>query len=144
RRVLRDELGIDPAPRLREVRRRILRSDPELGVPAEARTAVTADARREPVPPARPAQLPAGSVRFVGREDGLAFLRGSVEAAAVVIHGMAGVGKPSLALRWAHETAPSFPDGQLYADLRGFCADERAADPAEVLEEFLRSLGVKP
>lgn len=55
---------------------------------------------------------------------------------------MGGVGKSALALHVAHRVAASFPDGRLYADLRG--ADPaRAARPAEVVAEFLRALRVR-
>jgi DNA-binding SARP family transcriptional activator len=51
RRVLRNELGIDPAPRLHDVHRRILRADPELRATSRA-----PELCWEPVPPsARPA-----------------------------------------------------------------------------------------
>ncbi len=42
----------------------------------------------------------------------------------------------------AHRLAPQFPGGQLYADLRGYTAGQAAAEPGEVLEVFLRRLGV--
>jgi hypothetical protein len=63
---------------------------------------------------------------------GLAFLTGS-----------GGVGKTALAVAWAARNASGFPDGQLYADLRGFSGDG-AASPEEVLGQFLRALGVRP
>src|SRR5262249_31547433 len=41
----------------------------------------------------------------------------------------------------AHQLRPTFPDGQLYVNLRG--AEAHALAPAEVLAEFLRALGVE-
>jgi tetratricopeptide (TPR) repeat protein len=64
-------------------------------------------------------------------------------AAVVVITGSAGVGKTALAMHWAHRIRERFPDGELYANLRGF--DEGPAVTAEaVLDRFLRDLGVEP
>ena len=61
----------------------------------------------------------------------------------VVITGSAGVGKTALALHWAHRIREQFPDGELYANLRGF--DDGPAVTAEaVLDRFLRDLGVEP
>lgn len=135
RRVLRDELGVDPAPRLQEVHRRILAADPTLARDTAAGT---------PGPPARaPAQLPADVPHFVGRADQLRQLGDLVgERAVVVIGGMAGVGKTSLAVHAAHQHAASFPDGQLYLNLRGFGPAGPALDPAEGLGSMLHALGV--
>ena len=60
------------------------------------------------------------------------------------IEGMAGVGKTQLAVRAAHELvrAGRFSDVQLYVNLRGFDAEAAPADPAEVLDSFLRQLEV--
>ncbi len=60
-----------------------------------------------------------------------------------MINGSAGVGKTALALHWAHRIREQFPDGELYANLRGF--DNGPAVTAEVvLDRFLRDLGVEP
>ncbi|QNP75473.1 tetratricopeptide repeat protein [Streptomyces roseirectus] len=58
------------------------------------------------------------------------------------IGGMAGVGKTTLAVHWAHQVAERFPDGQLYVNLRGFEESGQPLDPAEALGGFLGALGV--
>ena len=63
-----------------------------------------------------------------------------VHVTAVV--GGGGVGKTALALTWAHQVKDQFPDGQLYADLRGYGPD-RATSASEVLAAFLRASGVE-
>ncbi|GAA4600532.1 tetratricopeptide repeat protein [Actinoallomurus liliacearum] len=99
-------------------------------------------------------QLPAELATFTGREDELTRLietatrrHDSGRARTVVIsaiEGMAGVGKTQLAVRVAHELvrAGHFTDVQLHVNLRGFDPDVPPADPAAVLEAFLRQLGV--
>ena len=102
--------------------------------------------RRSPDPPR---QLP-GDVRgFVNRVDELAKLDRALDESAadpnavsvLVISGTAGVGKTSLAIRWAHRVRDRFPDGQLHVNLRGYDPGlPVTADHA--LEHFLRALGV--
>ncbi|MEU0392019.1 BTAD domain-containing putative transcriptional regulator [Streptomyces sp. NPDC006208] len=137
RRLLAEELGVDPRPELSRLQQRILQADAELARPSE-----------EPEPTrtvTRPAQLPAtvpdftGRVAFV-RELGaqLATAEGSVMAVSALA-GIGGVGKTTLAVHVAHQARGHFPDGQLYVDLQG--AGNRAAEPETVLGAFLRALG---
>ncbi|WP_335970587.1 AfsR/SARP family transcriptional regulator [Streptomyces sp. CA2R106] len=94
-----------------------------------------------------PSQLPADTPDFTGRAAELdvllAALRGGPERRGpriAVVSGMGGVGKTALALRAAHLLRAEFPDGRLYADLRGFGAGD-ARDPADLLARFLGDLG---
>lgn len=127
RRTLADELGVEPGTDLRRVHRTLLRS----GDAAETGHVV-------------PAQLPVDLRGFVGRAPELERLAAIAtgerpETAAVcAISGPPGVGKSSLALRWAHLNRDRFPDGQLYADL----STVDPADAAMVLPRFLSALAV--
>ncbi|MBB6470745.1 tetratricopeptide repeat protein [Sphaerisporangium rubeum] len=60
-----------------------------------------------------------------------------------VVSGPAGIGKTAMALHWAHQARKEFPDGQLYANLRGHAADD-PVEPAEVLGLFIRAFGMPP
>lgn len=98
-----------------------------------------------------PHQLPMAVPHFVGRVSELelldAMLHQADDEASVVISaigGTAGVGKTALALHWAHRIAIHFPDGQLYANLRGFDPSSLPADPLNVLRRFLGALQVHP
>ena len=84
---------------------------------------------------------------FSGRADELRALdrilgsEGAAKTAPVaVVTGMGGVGKTALAVRWAWRQRDNYPDGQLYADLRGH-AITGPARPLEVLTGFLAALG---
>ncbi|MFJ3985217.1 AfsR/SARP family transcriptional regulator [Streptomyces fungicidicus] len=141
RRLLSDELGVDPRPGLQELQQRILRADPNLAEPSAPMA--------EPVTvPVRPAQLPATVPDFTGRasfvrelSDVLAAATGAQAQVMAVsaLAGIGGVGKTTLAVHVAHAARPSFPDGQLYVDLQG--AGARSAEPETVLGSFLRALG---
>ncbi|MFD4137962.1 BTAD domain-containing putative transcriptional regulator [Streptomyces sp. NPDC058572] len=153
RNALREELGMDPGEELSRLHRAILRRDPALlpGPPATGPTG--------PVGPAGPAglqsvprQLPPESTVFVGRQQEIAAAREAlragptttVSAPTVVFHGQGGFGKSALALRHAHDLAPLYPDGQLYADLTCPTPQGHPPRPFDIITGFLRALGVPP
>ncbi|WP_026423021.1 AfsR/SARP family transcriptional regulator [Actinokineospora inagensis] len=136
------ELGLDPGPGLRELHSRILRDDSTL---LESRPAPVIAPR---VGVLTPAQLPAAPPGFAGRAEELKWLDqirdnadGTAPAIGVLV-GPAGVGKSALTLVWGARAAADFPDGRLYAGLRGFDPRHDPAKPAEVLARFLLALGV--
>ncbi|GHB37207.1 regulatory protein AfsR [Streptomyces viridiviolaceus] len=141
RRLLADELGVDPRPDLQELQQRVLRADPTLAEPS-------APAAEPGAVQVRPAQLPATVPDFTGRasfvrelSDVLASASGTEGRVMAVsaLAGIGGVGKTTLAVHVAHAARAAFPDGQLYVDLQG--AGPRAAEPETVLGSFLRALG---
>lgn len=85
---------------------------------------------------------------FTGRADELSQLTELINThgpgvPVISIEGMPGVGKTRFAVHAAHTLARDrFDQLQLWANLHGFDPSQRVADPTEVLEGFLRSLGV--
>ena len=149
---LAEELGVDPGPALRELHQLVLAGDPMLSggppviVPAPRRAMV---GNQRGVP----GQLPHSVPVLAGRTAEMARLRelcapamDGVSASSVVISaidGIPGVGKTAIALHLAHEIAPSFPDGQLFIDLRGFDPLYPPLAPEEALGHLVRGLGAE-
>jgi DNA-binding SARP family transcriptional activator/tetratricopeptide (TPR) repeat protein len=129
RRLLADELGVDPGQALQDLYARIVRADPGLTpeVPSSA-----------PVP----RQLPPPLALFTGRDEVLERAEALLDrpSPVLVFAGMGGVGKTTTALHWAYRVAANYPDGQLYAELRGY-GDEPPATTSDILDRFLRALG---
>jgi tetratricopeptide (TPR) repeat protein len=89
--------------------------------------------------------LPRDVPGFTGREEELSALTALAGGGSVVVSaigGTAGVGKTALAVHAAHQLVNEFPDGHLYADLHGYTEGQDPVEPGEVLEVFLRRLGV--
>jgi DNA-binding SARP family transcriptional activator len=147
RALLREELGTEPGPRLRQVHQAVLRGDPALEV---AGAAVSAGVGSRSVP--TPRELPAEASWFVGRSGEAARVRRVLGSAGderrrpvvVLLYGPGGVGKSALAARVGHEVAGAFADGQVYVDLCGSTPGMRPLSAADVLGRLLRSLGVDP
>lgn len=93
-----------------------------------------------------PRQLPAAPGRLVARDRELRALDQTVGARSrlVVVEGPGGVGKTSLVLHWLHRNLDRFPDGELYADLRGFDPTDSPSAATTVLHRFLLALGMVP
>ncbi|MFY1691184.1 AfsR/SARP family transcriptional regulator [Plantactinospora sp. WMMB782] len=150
REVLAEQTGLDPAPQLTRLHDDILHHRPHLaaGSATGPSRSVPGVAPRDPLS-GRPEQLPLAVSGFVGRGAELASLdalldtaaRGPTTVAISALSGMAGVGKTALTLHWAHRVAGHFPDGQLYANLRGY-DDADLVSPADALLGFLEALGV--
>jgi DNA-binding SARP family transcriptional activator/tetratricopeptide (TPR) repeat protein len=149
RRMLVDELGVEPGEELRRLHQQILARDPFLAAPSQRDVAAGGSDAAGLVP----RQLPAAVAGFAGRSGELTALAGLAEQAVggaggtVVISaigGTAGVGKTTLAVHVAHQVAGLFPDGQLYVDLRGFSPSGDPVPPARVVRGFLDALGVAP
>jgi DNA-binding SARP family transcriptional activator len=153
REILAEELGIDPSPDLQDLYQQLLRSnrnEAAADFPRQAAVLLPGLGQADEARERRPRQLPAAVAGFAGRAGPLKVLSGLADEAVAepgmvlisAVGGMAGVGKTTLAVHWAHQQAAKFPDGQLYADLRGFDQSGVPAAPAEVIRGFLDALGV--
>lgn len=124
RRVLADELGVDPGRALAEAHRHALAE------PATRR--VRCD-------------LPRDVPDFTGRSGEVARLTALSRSATTsvpvaVIDGMPGVGKTAFAVHVAHRIAGEFPDGQLFVDLS---PDGEPLGADVLLARLLRAAGVR-
>jgi len=109
--------------------------------------AISREVRRilgQPSPPSRPVQpvpinqpllmllhqISAPPADFTGREAELLDLHRLVEQGGVVIVGMGGLGKTTLAEKLAEELRPEYPDAQIYLDLKGVAPTPLSATEA--------------
>lgn len=141
-----EELGLEPSAQLQRLHQEVLADRGHLRVPAATAKADTASGGRRLVP--GPAQLPADTGDFVGRERELdqleTFLgkdRASTGMRVVEVHGPPGVGKSAFAVRAAHRLRPRFPDGQLFIDLSA--VGEGSQQLVDVLSACLTACGIQ-
>ncbi|WP_017593893.1 BTAD domain-containing putative transcriptional regulator [Nocardiopsis potens] len=128
---LRDELGVDPGPQVRE-----------------AHTAVLRGEGARPAPPPRPEErprtnLPAPATPLIGREEETGRLRRTLRAAdgarLLTVTGPGGVGKTRLALAAVRSLRPDFPGGAWLVELAGL---HRRCTPDDVAERIVTALGL--
>jgi DNA-binding SARP family transcriptional activator len=158
RATLTGQLGLEPSGLLQRLHDAILRADAwaaqsiaeQLGCATPAATESERSVVRAGAPV--PRTLPADDAAFTGRAEELAALDDALAAtgdfaskpmAIWAITGMAGVGKSTLTVHWAHRVADRFPDGQLYLNLRSHGSDE-PMPAAEALLALLGALGARP
>jgi predicted ATPase/DNA-binding SARP family transcriptional activator len=124
RRVLADQLGLEPGPELRRLQEAILAHDPAIAAVPVARR--------------RRGNLPAPSTSFVGREDELAQVTKLLkEHRLVTLTGPPGVGKSRLALEAARSLEHEFPDGVWLVEFA------RAGAPADAVRLLAHALDVR-
>ena len=122
RRLLADELGVDPSPALQEIHLRVLRAAPEPAPAAAPRTNV-------------PAQL----TSFVGRDADLAAVAELLSGHRLVtLVGPGGAGKTRLAGETAVRVLDRFADGAWLAELAPVTGG------AEVPQAVLGAIGLAP
>jgi len=137
RRVLADELGLEPGPELRGLQDAILAHDPAIA-------AARVESRRR-------GNLPAVSTSFVGRENELRHVSALLhEHRLVTLTGPPGVGKSRLAVETARSLEDEFPEGIWLVDfaraggapdavrLLAHAVDVRGADPLTRVSSRLR------
>lgn len=160
------QLGLVPSAALSDLHQAVLTDAPSLLLPetASVRTGLAPEPAMEgdeveptmmpitvlPLPAQRSpvAQVPPAAFHFVGRQaevDTLTELLGSAGGdrpglRMVEIAGPPGVGKTALAVTVAHQVRKSYPDGQVFVDLRPVNNGE--ADLGDVLAEAMRAAGV--
>lgn len=145
RRVLADELGLDPGPAIRELEARVLAGEPAPTsrpppapappappAPAEAANAPSAASTRANGAFAPPDASPGPALpAMIGRGSALAGVTGALGDGPVTLVGPGGVGKTTLARHVAASVGGSFPDGVVVAELATVATGDEVA-PAVV------------
>ncbi|WP_106397011.1 BTAD domain-containing putative transcriptional regulator [Actinocorallia populi] len=120
RKLLADELGLDPGTVLTDLHRAVLRQDPSLAAPAP-----------------RASNLPAARTELIGRDGAVAELCSLLDAGRLVtLTGPGGVGKTRLGLETAARVMGGFRDGVRLVELAG-------TGPEAVADTVLAALDVR-
>ena len=147
---LRDHSGLDPRASSRRLYERLLKDEPEpVSAPITIRSPLTPTpsvSRAAPAP--IPDTLDRDPPGFVGRRVDLDAVTAEVESrlaagesALLVIDGMPGIGKSTLALYAAHRLRHHCPDGALQLHLRGHDEHLGPSTPEAALDLLAGMLG---
>ncbi|MFB4310295.1 BTAD domain-containing putative transcriptional regulator [Actinomadura sp. GTD37] len=150
RRLLDEELGIEPGTELRDLHADILRATPALDSAADPETASPLRAWAGGRDWTEMCHLPPTAADFVARGRDRALLvrqltgraGGAGRQRVLVLWGPEGVGKSELAVRVAHDLRRRFPDGQWYVALDDGGGAPRSV--GEVLGDLLVAVGLAP
>ncbi len=140
RRRLRTELGAEPGGALRGIHQRVLR--PDFAAAPDARVVPRRIVPRRVVPH----QLPPAASIWVDRVaeraamDRARIPGAEASAQTIILTGIGGAGKTSLAVEWAQAQVEDFPDGQLFVDLQGFDAERYPMSTESALRTMLLAL----
>lgn len=129
RRLLGEELGLEPSPGLRELEERILLHDPALGTPARTKPS---------------GNLPERLTSFVGRDGEIVEVdRLLDEGRLVTITGPGGAGKTSLAVETARRRSERHPDGAWLVELAAVGGGSGVLDAVAAALDIDRSPGFR-
>jgi predicted ATPase/DNA-binding SARP family transcriptional activator len=123
RRLLGEELGVEPSGELRRLEQAILDQDPELDAEIDASLGGSAPAPPRHLTSAE--KLPIQLTSFVGRGNDLEALEDLAgEQRLVTLTGAGGTGKTRLAIELASALGDAHPDGVWFVDLAKISSDD--------------------
>ncbi|MBD0842326.1 BTAD domain-containing putative transcriptional regulator [Streptomyces sp. TRM68416] len=145
RRLLADELGVDPGPELAGAHLAVLRGEaaPAVRGPRTPKSTESTESPETRVPPERPSPRPRTNLRaqftpFVGREQEVADIERLVRTRRLLtLVGPGGAGKTRLAAECAARLAEAVPDGAWLVELAA------VADPSDVPQAVVTALGLR-
>lgn len=147
RKLLADELGLDPSPALTALHQALLTQDPALLTQGQNLTqaqSATQGFGQGGGAERRTRNLPAQRAELIGRDEAVAEIRSQLgKHRLVTLTGPGGVGKTRLALAVATADEQAFADGVRWIELAAVEAPDALDATASLIEVVLTALGVR-
>lgn len=147
RKLLADELGLDPSPALTALHQALLTQDPALLTQGQNLTqaqSATQGFGHGDGAERRTSNLPAQRSELIGRDEAVAEIRSQLaKHRLVTLTGPGGVGKTRLALAVATADEEAFADGVRWIELAAVEAPDALDATASLIEVVLTALGVR-